>query len=211
MGCGASKLSDSPASAQSALITLTPEKWVEQVGLPLDASTATLGWCKELGATTMGDLALVGDLMLTRVASELAEIPQAKLTRALSELAAAIHADEGTWPAWGVEGKVDLEPLPELETTGKEEELLLPPPTSQRLKARRKRKRRTRAPTCSSSCFRTLDYQRAQQLQLPPSCASLPTSCRSLWSSTAVTLRALCWQRCSTARTTTSCRWSARG
>ena len=127
MGCGASKLSDSPASAHGALITLTPDKWVKQLGLPLDASTATLGWCKELGATTMGDLALVGDLKLMRVASELAEIPQAKLTRALSELAAAIHEDEGTWPAWGVEGKVDLEPLPELETTGKEEELLLPP------------------------------------------------------------------------------------
>ena len=63
----------------------------------------------------MGDLALVGDLMLTRVASELAPIPQAKLTTALSELAAAIHEGEGTWPAWGVEGKVDLEPLPERE------------------------------------------------------------------------------------------------
>ena len=120
MGCGASKLSDSPASAHGALITLTPDKWVKQLGLPLDASTATLGWCKELGATTMGDLALVGDLMLTRVASELAPIPQAKLTTALSELAAAIHEDDGTWPAWGVEGKVELEPLPEREATGKE-------------------------------------------------------------------------------------------
>ena len=111
MGCGASTTAADPFDTQgssgegiSNVLLLPPAEWLAGLRLLPGARDAVIEWCDEQGVGEMGDLVHMDKVA---VLSTLPRVQQAKLKEALSSLAAVIHADRGTWPAWE-DGHVDI-------------------------------------------------------------------------------------------------------
>eukprot|EP01047_Picozoa_sp_COSAG01_P038832 COSAG01_NODE_3171_length_6469_cov_9.978022_4_plen_817_part_00 len=142
MGCGASNaaaVGGAPREGTSNVLLLCPAEWLAGLRLLPAAHEAVMKWCDEQGIGEMGDLKHAHNVAILSSSSTravaFAELQQAKLKEALSSLAAAIHADRGTWPAWGVDGHVDIGAPPPAVSHAAAEELrstepAVPPPAA---------------------------------------------------------------------------------
>ena len=118
MGCAPSTATASTGAsavkpADGSVLLQSPQDWVAGIRLMPAAGDAMLAWCAQKGAMEMGDLAFATDVAILQSVGEsnhalTLEVQQMKLKHALSGLAAAIHADSGSWPQWGIGGDVDL-------------------------------------------------------------------------------------------------------